>query len=161
MTKNDTESLYLADEVRLAPTPVGLGVFGVRPYPQDAVIGEITGEFIVGRHAGSSYSFEVDTETQLEPQAPFRFLNHSCDPNCEFDWLDHAPSRKLPQLLLIALRTIRAGEELTIDYNWPASCAIPCRCAAGNCRGWVVSSDELEALRASKRGARGDAPPEP
>ena len=137
--------------VRIGETPVGKGVFTERSYPVNAVIGEITGELVTDCPNGSSYSFELNDHTQLEPSAPFRYLNHSCEPNCEFDCLeDDEITGGVAPLYLIALRNIWTGEELTIDYNWPASSAIPCRCVAASCRGWIVSIDELNLLNSTR-----------
>ena len=49
-------------------------------------------------------------------------------------------------MFVIALRDIEAGEELTIDYNWPAEAAIRCGCGELDCRGWVVSLDVMDQL---------------
>ena len=144
---NENISVHRGDSVRIGETLVGQGVFTERSYPADAVIGEITGELVTDHPSGSSYSFEIDDRTQLEPNAPFRYLNHSCEPNCEFDWFaDDGINGDVAPLYLIALRDIRPGEELTIDYNWPATSAIPCQCVAASCRGWIVALDELELL---------------
>lgn len=136
--------------VRVKDTHVGKGVFAVKGYPEAAVVGKITGTLIFDENHGSDYSFEYQEGTQLEPEAPFRFLNHSCDPNCEFDLLDEPLSQggklQYAHLHLIALRTIRPGEELTIDYNWPATSAITCECGSKSCRGWVVAVEELELI---------------
>ena len=137
--------------VRIGETPVGKGVFSKRCYPATAVIGEITGEIVIDCPDGSRYSFEIDDRTQLEPDAPFRYLNHSCEPNCEFDWFaDDGMDGDAAPLYLIALHNICPGEELTIDYNWPASGAIPCHCLAASCRGWIVSLDELYLLNRTR-----------
>ena len=136
--------------VRIDETPVGKGVFSTRCYPANAIIGEITGEIVNDNSGSPSYSFEIDDRTQLEPDAPFRYLNHSCDPNCEFDWFDDdSMVGDVAPLYLIALRNIWPGEELTIDYNWPASGAISCQCLAASCRGWIVGLDELELVRST------------
>jgi hypothetical protein len=47
-----------------------------------------------------------------------------------------------------ALRDILPGEQLTIDYAWPAEKAIKCQCGCKNCRGWIIAADELELLNA-------------
>lgn len=139
--------IHRGDSVRLGETHVGKGVFTERSYPAGAVIGEITGDVVTDRAHGSSYSFEIDEQTQLEPYAPFRYLNHSCEPNCEFDHFDDDGEYGAgARLYVIALGDILAGAELTIDYNWPARSAIPCRCCAESCRGWIVCLDELEEL---------------
>ena len=44
-------------------------------------------------------------------------------------------------------RDILPGEELTIDYAWPADRAVKCLCGSPNCRSWIVGPDELDELR--------------
>jgi len=34
------------------------------------------------------YCMDIGNGRVLEPHAPFRYVNHSCEPNCEFDWFD-------------------------------------------------------------------------
>lgn len=143
------------DYVRVLDSQIGKGVYAVRRYPVSAVIGEIRGELVADPTHGTEYTFEASAGLQLEPFPPFRFLNHSCDPNCEFDWIDQTdlvdddnqmtdPEHR-SGLYLTTLRMVEPNEQLTIDYNWPASNAIPCQCNQLDCRGWVVAVDELEA----------------
>lgn len=138
------------DIVRVLQTHIGRGVFAVRRYPAGAVIGEITGRVVDDACYSSDYTFDLDGESlQLDPYPPFCYLNHCCDPNCEFDLLeetgiDDQPIRK--SLYVIALRDIEADEQLTIDYNWPARYAIRCDCESPLCRGWVVAHDELSSI---------------
>ena len=47
---------------------------------------------------------------------------------------------------LYVCRTIYPGEEITIDYGWPAVSAIPCLCGSERCRGWIVNMEELPEL---------------
>lgn len=61
----------------------------------------------------------------------FRYLNHCCSPNT-FTRLtgDRAES--------YALRRIRAGEELTVDYGLSHhDVQLPCQCGAAQGRGWI------------------------
>lgn len=135
--------------VRIGTTHVGKGLFARRRYPAETVIGEIEGQVIDDPHYGSDYCMNLDDGRVLEPAPPFRYVNHSCEPNCEFDFFDLRESgRTQRRVFLIALREIKPGEELTIDYNWSAASAIPCRCRAPSCRGWIVNPDELEILQA-------------
>ena len=138
------------DKVRVRETHIGKGVFAERNYPAKSIIGQITGDLIEDPNYGSPYAIEVDATSQIEPHPPFRFLNHNCDPNCEFDFLPEPGQEEEGStqtiLYLIALRNIFAGEQLTIEYNWPATSAIPCECGASNCRGWVVCPWELDQV---------------
>lgn len=45
-----------------------------------------------------------------------------------------------------AVRSIPKGDQITIDYAWPASMAIPCRCGSPGCRGWIVDPNELDRI---------------
>lgn len=128
---------------------MGKGVFAVRSYPATAVIGEITGTLDFHSAKGDEYTFDFDDELQLQPDEPFRFVNHSCNPNCEFDLLEVPATEEQPgrkALFIFAVRDIEPDEPLSIDYNWPASCAIPCLCQELDCRGWVVATEELPLL---------------
>ena len=154
---HDTRRFQLADEWGISPadvveireTHIGKGLFATRAYPPQSVIGEIQGELIRSSGYGSNYAFEFDEGILLEPAEPFRYVNHSCAPNCEFDLIDdpgadvQAPRRRL---YLISLRVIQAGEQFTIDYNWDAKNAIRCACNSLDCRGWVVSEAELHKI---------------
>jgi hypothetical protein len=139
--------------VRIARTPVGLGVFASRHYEADQVVGEIEGTIIDDPDYGSAYCMDFGDDRCLEPSPPFRFMNHSCEPNCRFTWYDvtrtgeTAPARRM---FVLALVPIRPGEELTIDYNWPAGMAIPCLCRSPACRGWVVAEEELSRVVAQR-----------
>lgn len=53
-----------------------------------------------------------------------RFINHSCTPNCWIDVVGHT-------IWIRAARNIRAGEELTYNYNTEGDKMIQCRCRPG------------------------------
>jgi len=132
--------------LRTAETAVGRGVFARRRLPCGFVLGEITGTVLDGHPADSSYVMELGSGRLLDPAAPFRFVNHGCDPNCEiFYWEESAEEDRL---WMQTIRPIEAGEELLIDYGWPADAAIPCRCLAPGCRGWIVDPAERHLLPA-------------
>jgi uncharacterized protein len=140
--------------VRVDECDLGHGVFARREFALDEVIGEITGNVIEDPTYGSNYAIDLEDGRTLEPLAPFRFLNHSCDANCEFTFFDVenekqelADSGETPRFVfLVALEKIRESDELTIDYNWPAEAAVRCHCHAPNCRGWIVAEEEVGLL---------------
>ncbi|MCF0234775.1 MAG: SET domain-containing protein-lysine N-methyltransferase, partial [Thermoguttaceae bacterium] len=111
----------------------GLGVFTDSPIRAGRAVGRVLGKI---HPAGYSSEYCVEfRDGALEPDEPFRRLNHSCAPNCEFiEWTTSADGAEESELWLHALRDVAAGEELTIDYGWDADAAIPCRCGAPNCR---------------------------
>ena len=67
-------------------------------------------------------------------QPPERHINHSCDPNT---YVRTRNSRRL----VIALRDIRAGDEITYDYciNSGGDTVWTCRCGAARCRRQIHS----------------------
>jgi hypothetical protein len=134
--------------VRVARTSVGKGVFAMKRILPCTVIGEIQGSLISEAHYTSDYCFDFEDGRQLEPAAPFRFVNHSCEPNCTFELCDipNNDGSTSRHLYLFALKEIRPTEELTIEYNWSANAAIPCRCGEPSCRGWIVDPSELDQL---------------
>jgi D-alanine-D-alanine ligase len=72
--------------------------------------------------------------------------NHSCDPNTRFDGLD-----------VVAIRGIRAGDELTLDYAQfldASAEAFECRCGASTCRGRVTGVVG-NSVTVRERAARG------
>ena len=136
------------DRVQVKQTMIGQGVFAHRLFKTDSVIGEIKGH-IMDADFESHYCIDLDGKAGMEPVAPFRFLNHSCEPNCEIVlWKRRKDGGKtVPRVWLIAIRKIRTGEELTIDYGWPKEVAVPCLCGSKQCRGWVVDPEDVPALQ--------------
>lgn len=138
--------------VRVDRVPLGRGVFATRDFAKGDEIGTVTGCVIDDADHWSEYCIDLGGKLSLEPRAPFRFLNHSCEPNCELHLIGGGrwPRADNPPLVVVsATRTIQAGDELRIDYAWSASGAIPCQCGSPKCRGWVVARSELAELRRS------------
>ena len=150
------------NEVRVAPAQFGRGVFALKRFTAGETIGRVDGEIIEDPTYESDYCMEMGDEIVIEPSAPFRYVNHSCQPNCELvevhlTWEDDLPDEW--ELWLETLTDIEPGEQLTIDYGWTADVAIPCGCGSPNCRGWIVAEEEahqvskmhdVEALREGK-----------
>jgi len=63
-----------------------------------------------------------------------RFMNHSCEPNCETQkWVVKGDLR----VGFFALKNIRAGEELTFNYNFQTEKPIKCCCGSEKCSGTI------------------------
>ncbi|CAH1407080.1 unnamed protein product [Nezara viridula] len=78
-----------------------------------------------------------------------RFVNHSCEPNCEMQkWCVNG----LFRMALFALRDIDANEELSYDYNFalfnPAE-GQPCKCGSSKCRGVIGGKWQRVAVQRS------------
>lgn len=135
--------------VRVGKVPFGKGLFARRAIAKGELIGIVTGRVIHDPHYASSYCIDLGKDMSLEPRAPFRYLNHCCEPNsqlfsvdCEYEDGSPAP----PEIHVEAIADIPEGAELTIDYAWSADGAIKCLCGAATCRGWVVCPTELPKL---------------
>ncbi len=144
--------------IRVGPGIAGTGVFATRKFRKGQVIGEITGKIVAAEGYASRYGMDLGHDRILEPGEPFRFMNHSCDPNAQIFWWYEEEDEAKPsdQLWVHALRTIHPGDELFIDYAWPAHFAIECHCASPKCRGRIVDAAELpELLRMNSGRTKG------
>ena len=122
----------------------GQGVFATRRFRADETIGWVEGTVVDDPDYGSEYCIGINEYLALEPAAPFRYLNHSCQPNCVL--MLESPKGKVSaesEIRVETLREIPAGEQLTIDYAWPAEMAVPCSCGSPNCRGWIVDAEQV------------------
>src|SRR5688572_24214157 len=114
------------------------------------------GTLIVDDDYDPDYVVDMGDIGVLDPRAPFRYLNHSCEPNCEL--LEDTRAKEDPQIWVHAIRTVRPSEQLTIDYGWPAESAIRCLCGTASCRGWIVDQAELGRLK-RQRARESSRPP--
>ncbi len=74
----------------------------------------------------------VAKDQWIDPDKPYKFLNHSCDPNAGVKG----------KINIVAIKEIKEGEEITMDYSiiegddlWEMKCG----CGAANCRGVIRS----------------------
>lgn len=134
-------------------TAAGRGLFAKKLFRKQQSIGQMMGKLILGDDYDPDYVVDMGDYGVLDPRAPFRYLNHSCEPNCQL--LEWQSTRKAqPQIWVHALKTVRPSEQLTIDYGWPAESAIPCLCGTASCRGWVVDESELSRVKRRKKRSR-------
>ena len=101
--------------------------------------------------SANEYIFSLDDESDLDGNVswnPARFLNHSCDPNCEA-----VPDGG--RIWNVALRGIRAGEEITFNYGYDLEDyrEHPCRCGAADCAGYIVAAEFFEHVKWQNRFA--------
>lgn len=129
--------------LKIGPTAYGLGVFSRRYIRKGEQVGIITGDVMDEAEFDSNYCMDLGHSRVLEPRNIFRRMNHSCNPNCELIAFDDPKDHRI---LVEAIRDIRPGEELAIDYAWPSEFAIRCLCGDRQCRGWIVHPDEVDNI---------------
>lgn len=128
-------------------TSVGKGLFSGGDIRKGDYVCEVTGDITNDLDPEYCNYISYSDDSALDPHSPYRFINHSCEPNCQF-MIEESVENGVKEMTvyLEALENISAGDELRTDYGWPADGAIPCKCGKKNCRGWVVAEDELDAL---------------
>jgi hypothetical protein len=146
----------------------GQGAFATRAIKKGERIVEYVGERISHTEAdrrhlkkadddGHTFLFTIDDKTVIDAGVggnSSRFINHSCDPNCEVI-IDRR------RIYVEAIRPIAAGEELAYDYRIGRSDDDPpgmeevfgCRCETAACRGTMLAplEDEEEEAPISER----------
>jgi SET domain-containing protein len=108
-------------EVKEGRPGTGLGLFAREDIRKRAFILEYTGKKIptkVADEMSSRYLFEIDDKWTIEGPVPGNlagYINHSCDPNTEAEIEEGTDGED--HINIYALRRIKTGEELTIDYG--------------------------------------------
>ncbi len=139
---------YGEESVRVGLSPHGLGVFSLRSFRTCEFVGPIRGTVMDDPGYESDYCMEFGPNRSLEPDAPFRYLNHSCHPNCalvEME-IEREDGTSSLEMWLEVQADIEPHEQMTIDYAWPASAAIPCQCGSADCRKWIVAAEEAHEV---------------
>jgi SET domain-containing protein len=131
----------------------GRGVFALRTIRKGTRIVEYKGELITDDEADRRYGhlhehsphtmlFSLENNLVIDATRrgnSGRWINHSCAPNCQVE-------EEGTKIFIDARRDIRAGEELTYDYNLQlgephtraAQRAHACLCGARRCRGTML-----------------------
>jgi hypothetical protein len=125
----------------------GYGVVATRDFTVGEVVARVDGVLwnceAPGEDRDDRYSLWLRDDWYFDMVDQTRYINHSCEPNCEVDG-DTGPDG--PWATITAVRPIRAGEEITYDYGFTAELAEPCACGAASCRGWIVDVEQLPQL---------------
>jgi SET domain-containing protein len=147
----------------------GRGVFALAPIAKGTRIIEYTGERISNEEADArcgdeskgrhhTFLFASTTRTVVDASregSDARFINHSCDPNCE-------TVVERGRIYVDAIKKIAAGAELSYDYWYSTDDTYtdeqlerlyPCRCGTSKCRGTLASRQHIEKPKQKKRAA--------
>ena len=89
--------------------------------------------------------FHLAALEEAEYEPVMLFINHSCEPNVGF----------AGNIVLVAMRDISSGEELTTDYALfdDHDGAMECQCATRSCRGTISGRDWRRADLQRKYGS--------
>jgi uncharacterized protein len=148
----------------------GQGVFALQRIRKGTRIIEYVGDRISHARANRRYDdhdendnhtflFAVDRNVVIDATVDgndSRFINHSCDPNCE----SNIENRRV---FVDAIRTIEVGEELNYDYQIGRERDDPpnvdviyaCRCGAKDCRGTMLWPAKRPGTRAKGKKKTG------
>ena len=144
----------------------GLGVFATHAIRKGKRIVEYLGARVTHAEADRRYDdkdendnhtflFIVDRRTVIDAGVDgndARFINHSCDPNCE-------STTQNRRVFIEAIRNIAVGEELAYDYQIQRDADDPanvdevfaCRCGAKSCRGTMLWPAKRPAKKPKRR----------
>jgi len=95
--------------------------------------------------AGKVYIFGLNERSAIDGSTrknTTRYINHSCDPNCQTEQFVHI-------IWIVAIRDIVAGEELTYNYEYEIDdeSPEPCHCGAKNCCGYILGPQYWDHLQ--------------
>ena len=95
--------------------------------------------------AGNAYIFELNERYDIDGKSLSniaRYINHSCDPNCEIDTTTQT-------IWVVAIRHIKAGEELGYNYGYDIKnySEYPCHCGAHNCCGYILDRQYWDLIQ--------------
>ena len=137
----------------------GMGIYASEDIPKNTKIIEYIGEKILKREGdirsekrikkylnskktGSVYIFELNSKYDIDGSKRYnkaRYINHSCDPNCEVDIKDG-------QIWISSIKKIKKGDELSYDYGYAFDKDDykdhVCKCGSKFCIGYIISSDD-------------------
>lgn len=136
---------YRTPKAEIKPSPIhGRGLFAKKPIKKGEIAGIRTGHIvdkkifeksaIKGSEAQIAENFYLVALTPQEYEDTLLFVNHSCQPNLGFKG----------DVVLVSLRDIKKGEELTADYSTCISDIyfhLLCNCGEANCRKIIRGDD--------------------
>jgi uncharacterized protein len=158
----------------------GNGVFAARDLPAGKSLVEYRGQLLTHAVADRRYSDNVETghtflfilndkfviDANVDGNSA-RWINHSCDPNCEPVLEESADGNPRHDRLFIATkRPVKAGEELSYDYGIELADSDTqrikelwaCRCGSPNCTGTMLSPKKDKKKAEPKQAQSKKAP---
>jgi SET domain-containing protein len=139
------DTRFACFRLRIAPSKIHRwGMYAAEPIPARRKVIEYTGERISRRETKKraerplNYLFTLDKYWTIDGSVDgsgAQFINHCCEPNLVARIVQG-------HIIYVALRDIKRGEELTVDYHFDKDVErVPCGCGALNCRGTINLKD--------------------
>lgn len=104
-------------------------------------------KYLGSNRTGSVYIFELNKNYDIDGSFAYnkaRYINHSCDPNCEVDIIDG-------EIWISSIKNIKKGAELSYDYGYEFDKDDYkdhiCKCGSKNCIGYIISSDHWQKFK--------------
>jgi len=160
MSSNAPSSIQSGDEIICQTEWVefrrskihGRGGYARKDIPAETDVIEYVGEKISKEEserrceANNEYIFTGDDTFDIDGNVdwnPARLINHSCEPNCE------ALTDDDMRIWIVAKRDIKAGEELSFNYNYDMDDfkEHPCQCGSTECVGFIVAEEFFDHIR--------------
>ena len=98
------------------------------------------------KNKGMVYVFELNERYDIDGSVACnyaRFINHSCDPNCEVQ-------NDKNKLWILSKKKIKKGEELTYNYGYSYDSDYKdhkCNCGSLNCLGYILKKNHWKKVR--------------
>ena len=95
---------------------------------------------------GMVYVFELNKRYDIDggiARNYARFINHSCDPNCEEEITSN-------QIWISSIKRIKKGTELLYNYGYPYDSDFEdhiCKCGSKKCVGYILSDVDWPKLK--------------
>jgi uncharacterized protein len=144
MKQLQPSSLRIAHKSARFPLKIGrsrihrFGVFALQDIPEGREVIEYTGRRLSVEQAAllkaphDDYLVGLNRNNLINGSvggSGAQFINHACNPN--LTWV-----RRKGRLFFYSRKPIRAGEELTMYFNYPIEARrVPCACGARKCQG--------------------------
>jgi len=108
-------------------------------------------KYLGKKNEGSVYIFELNKRYDIDGSLSYnkaRFINHSCNPNCEVDIINN-------EIWVISIKNIKIGEELNYDYGYPFDKEDYkdhiCKCGSKNCIKYIISQGDWKKFKKFKK----------
>jgi len=144
--KRETEYSFVHKALQVRRCTTGRGLFATTDIAPEEVLVAWTGRIVTLDEVLSLPENEKDYTLQIhdilylipfayEQREKADFVNHSCDPN----------GGMLGDSILVSMRKIKEGEEVTFDYSMTESdedvMNFKCLCGTAKCRGMISGND--------------------